>query len=440
MPNLGLTPQSVASAPTTFPSSQFPNNQWIGGAGAAYDAAGNQTQWAGSSGTFTYDGENRLLSANVLNEGTVTFAYDAEGRRVQKTSAQGTTTYIHDAMGRLAAEYSTQAPTATGTQYLTADHLGSTRLVTDGTGNVVRCIDYLPFGEEIPSRENGRSGCYESLGNAILPQYPAPPDVESAKFTGKERDAETGLDFFGARYFSGAQGRFTTPDWSDRPEPIPYVDLENPQTLNLYTYSHNNPLRWNDPDGHCTADGETHGWLWCAAHSIGLTQTVKEQAADARASLSQAHGFTINGQAPADIAKNGTDQQVIAANRAADKFLLGVAQEALSELICPKGVTCGVIPIGPGDAGIPLKSLGTVTRVETALDNIAKGAQQYSRDGITFANREGLLPAQALGYYKEYTVPPAAGVADRGAERLIVGKAGEVFYTPDHYKSFVRIK
>jgi RHS repeat-associated protein len=68
--------------------------------------------------------------------------------------------------------------------------------------------------------------------------------------SGKERDAETNLDFFGARYFSGAQGRFTTPDWSAKPEPIPYADLNDPQSLNLYAYVRNNPLKNRDPDGH----------------------------------------------------------------------------------------------------------------------------------------------------------------------------------------------
>jgi RHS repeat-associated protein len=70
------------------------------------------------------------------------------------------------------------------------------------------------------------------------------------RVTGKERDAETGLDYFGARYFSGAQGRFTTPDWSAKPTPVPYADLTDPQTLNLYAYVRNNPLAKADPDGH----------------------------------------------------------------------------------------------------------------------------------------------------------------------------------------------
>jgi RHS repeat-associated protein len=251
VPNLALTPQSALATPATFPTSQFTNNQWKSNTGDAYDGVGNQTQLAASSGIFTYDGENRLLSANVLGEGTVTFAYDGEGHRMQKASGLGTTTYVHDAMGNLAAEYGTQASTATGTQYLTADTLGSTRLVTDVSGNSVRCIDYLPFGEEIPAGQNGRTGCYEGLGGGTSPQYPAPPDVQSLKFTGKERDAETGLDYFGARYFSGAQGRWTSPDWSETPQPVPYADLTDPQTLNLYTYVRNNPLSRTDPDGHC---------------------------------------------------------------------------------------------------------------------------------------------------------------------------------------------
>jgi RHS repeat-associated protein len=70
------------------------------------------------------------------------------------------------------------------------------------------------------------------------------------QFTGKERDAETGLDYFGARYFSGAQGRFMTPDWSEAPTPVPYADFSDPQTLNLYAYVRNNPIATSDLDGH----------------------------------------------------------------------------------------------------------------------------------------------------------------------------------------------
>jgi RHS repeat-associated protein len=68
--------------------------------------------------------------------------------------------------------------------------------------------------------------------------------------TGKERDPESNLDYFGARYNSSQMGRFMTPDWSDDPEAAANADLTDPQTLNLYSYVRNNPLSLVDPDGH----------------------------------------------------------------------------------------------------------------------------------------------------------------------------------------------
>jgi RHS repeat-associated protein len=94
----------------------------------------------------------------------------------------------------------------------------------------------------------------------------------ASQFTGKERDVETGLDYFGARYFSGAQGRFTTPDWSADPQPVPYADFRDPQTLNMYSYVRNNPLAITDPDGHGFLD-----WLKKTACSFGMENAcVKE--------------------------------------------------------------------------------------------------------------------------------------------------------------------
>jgi RHS repeat-associated protein len=83
-----------------------------------------------------------------------------------------------------------------------------------------------------------------------LPMLNRAASNPTSQFTGKERDAETGLDFFLARYYSAAQGRFMTPDWAAKPEPVPYAKLNNPQTLNLYAYVQNNPLTIADRDGH----------------------------------------------------------------------------------------------------------------------------------------------------------------------------------------------
>src|SRR6266481_2376535 len=72
-----------------------------------------------------------------------------------------------------------------------------------------------------------------------------------SRCTGKERDAESGCDYFGARYYCSTMGRWMSPDWSSKPAPVPYAIFEDPQTLNLYSYVRNNPLNRFDVDGHC---------------------------------------------------------------------------------------------------------------------------------------------------------------------------------------------
>jgi RHS repeat-associated protein len=82
--------------------------------------------------------------------------------------------------------------------------------------------------------------------DAVIYMY----DLSTVEFTGKERDAETGLDYFGARYMSSAQGRFTSPD-----EPFAGQHTDEPQSWNMYVYVRNNPLRYTDPDGRDCFDG-----------------------------------------------------------------------------------------------------------------------------------------------------------------------------------------
>jgi RHS repeat-associated protein len=74
--------------------------------------------------------------------------------------------------------------------------------------------------------------------------------------SGKERDAESGNDYMFARYYNSATGRFLSPDWSAKEEPVPYAKLDNPQTLNLYGYVGNNPMSKVDADGHQEDEGE----------------------------------------------------------------------------------------------------------------------------------------------------------------------------------------
>jgi RHS repeat-associated protein len=145
----------------------------------------------------------------------------------------------YDAFWNLAAEYGAVTKPSCTTCYVSWDHLGSVRMLTDGSGNVVARHDYLPFGEEIPANTAGRNS-----------QWGLTADVDT-KFTGQIRDNETGMDYFNARYLTGALGRFNSSD------PLNLgADATDPQTWNGYAYVRNNPLALVDPMGLCTFDAE----------------------------------------------------------------------------------------------------------------------------------------------------------------------------------------
>ena len=88
-------------------------------------------------------------------------------------------------------------------------------------------------------------------------------------------------------------------------------------------------------------------------------------------------------------------------------------------------------------SGVQLEELPAEARETLALIQ-AGGPFPYARDGVVFGNREGLLPKQPRGYYREYTVR-TPGARDRGPRRIVAGKRGEYYYTEDHYRTFRRI-
>ena len=148
-----------------------------------------------------------------------------------------TTTYVYNVLGQLVAEFGGTAPARPGTRYLTPDHLGSTRVVTGDDQSVLSRHDYLPS-------RGGRSDAALGNRNQASGYTASLADGPAQKFTGKERDNESGLDYFQARYFSGAGGRFTSAD-------LPFADqgAADPQSWNLYSYTRNNPLVRVDPNG-----------------------------------------------------------------------------------------------------------------------------------------------------------------------------------------------
>ena len=228
------TPDLVGLNPSINPVSNR-----ISKAGYTYDEIGNLTRDE-LGHTYAYDAENRLISFD--GAAGATYSYDGEGHRIKKiVGPNPETIYVYDAMNRLVAEYGRNtASITTERRYLTQDHLGSTRVVTDGSKVVKARYDYLPFGEEINAGFGGRNQ---------VTGYSSATDSTRQKFTQQERDFETGLDYFKARYYSSGHGRFISADSFGG-------KIFNPQTLNLYAYVLNNPLKWTDPTGHFQEEEE----------------------------------------------------------------------------------------------------------------------------------------------------------------------------------------
>jgi RHS repeat-associated protein len=223
----------IQSPPNCSPVAQY-----------CYDAAGDLLI-DNKGHAYTYDAESRIKS---VDGAVATYTYGPDGERVRKDANGVATEYVYfqgNAIAeknpntgawtdyifgygkRLAKDTSTNG---TGAQYYQDDHLGSARIMTDSAGTVISNCTFNPFGEQVGCSPDNPSNHY--------------------RFTGKERDAESNLDDFGARYFSSSMGRWMTPDWSARPVTVPYAVFGDPQSLNLYLYVRNDPVSVADADGH----------------------------------------------------------------------------------------------------------------------------------------------------------------------------------------------
>ena len=200
-----------------------------------------------------------------LGGATETYYCDGAGQRVEKSGPSGLTVYVYDAFGQLAAEYSGSAqlnPPCT-TCYLSYDHLGSLRVVTDANANVIARHDYIPFGEEIPAGYAYRSSQFGAA------------DALSQRFTGQARDTESGEDFFNARYFTAPLQRFNSPGTGNAG-----ADVTNSQSWNGYSYVWNNPLANVDPTGMDTSNdcgGPCVPFLYISGNCTVLSRTATKR-------------------------------------------------------------------------------------------------------------------------------------------------------------------
>ncbi|MGH9240430.1 MAG: RHS repeat domain-containing protein [Vicinamibacterales bacterium] len=130
--------------------------------------------------------------------------------------------------------------------YFHTDAVGSVRMTTDASGQVIQRYDYAPFGEPLPA-----------------------PTPETRRFAGGELDPETELNYFGARQYQPQTGRFTRTDDPGYGNPF------DPQSMNFYAYVMNNPLRWVDPSGHHHQGGcheiAEYPYPVCPGVDIGVT-------------------------------------------------------------------------------------------------------------------------------------------------------------------------
>jgi RHS repeat-associated protein len=213
-----------------------------------YDANGNMINRAGVA--ITYDDDNRPIAlggmSDIFDTQDLSFAYDAKGQRVKKTVNTVTcltilfgyemcytintttlSTKHYECTNGTCKKYlfsgntRVVVKTDTETWYYHPDHLGSSNIVTDASGNKAETTYYYPYG-----------WVREDYG-AVNVKH---------KFTGQELDYETGLCYYGARYYDSKLGRFITADPVDPKH-------EDPQSLNRYAYCLNNPLKYVDPTG-----------------------------------------------------------------------------------------------------------------------------------------------------------------------------------------------
>ncbi len=192
--------------------------------GWTYDAAGNVTN--DGTHTYQYDAENRLIK--IDGGSTAQYAYGPQGERVWKIAA-GVTTYFYWGIGeKISGSWTRLYVQGLGgklveysggtTWFFATNHLGTIAARMNVSGTLMETYRYLPYGERY-------------AGTQTPHQY-----------TGKERDAESGLDYFGARYYASAHGRWMSVD------PV-QSRMFIPQSLNRYGYVLGNPARYVDFDG-----------------------------------------------------------------------------------------------------------------------------------------------------------------------------------------------
>jgi RHS repeat-associated protein len=393
---VGWSPTYNSCTETTMAAVTANGNDQI--SGLTYDASGN-TQSDGVN-TYTWNAESELKTA-----AGVTYAYDGTGRRVAKVGSKlywygsgGEILAETDAAGNTQNEYVffggkrvAVLPAGSTPLYYEEDFLGSSRVIVQSNGTLCYDADFTPFGGE---------RAYTSTCS------------QNYKFEGKERDAETQNDDFGARYYSWRIGRWLSSDWSGIPTPIPYANFTNPQTLNLYSMVADDPESFADLDGHS-------GWSWFGGRTPAdfCAQSADEQAMNQDLHCSD-HDSKISStlsttQAEANSQQSGQTQTAAAGTAAAEPTVLDKIDEefnAVANSIADEMGSAASKALGL--AGDALGVAGAVLLIPAPL-NAGEDEQVAKRNT---ANSSAPEPAPAAGGAGKGKKPHGNTAGDQYAE------------------------
>jgi RHS repeat-associated protein len=367
-----------------------------------YDADGNMT----SDGTnqYAYDAENRLCAVQSPS-GMTGYYYGADGNRLSKgtisslscdltkngfaptsfyalgldgeqlSESDGNFNFLHGNVfldGKVLATYTGTALLQSSWHYSLNDWLGTRRVQANYSGASENLFQSLAYGDNLTT-SNG-AGATEN------------------QFTSKERDVESGNDDFGARYYSSNLGRFLSPDWSPVPVAIPFANLSNPQTLNLYSCVKNNPLSSVDKDGHADWLEQVKQWLTSSHQASASASVTADQATEKNGGLSAtAKAGTAQAGASASYGTNTSVSAKASATVAGVTINEGSnSTTAVNGLNANAGANAGVGLGGKAGVGVSAGasanadvltgsqtetfSLGSVTITGTATGNVGIGA------------------------------------------------------------------